>query len=216
MELAGVEPASKHGDHTLSTCLVLLVFRDLPAAEQANRSLVPDFLVVRPEQSSDQPWIPCASWSGWNGAWPPGRRPVPEPGSGIKPELLYSLRQRERNYIRQLLFCDTVQATCHHTLHAYIPPLMLSKPCQPLMMSQIVSIPDFPQTGSPLRHCRATLTSDWLIDSFTGLKYSGNIDLPVCTFFAKIQFWSLSWKSLSNNRKLSTKIRPFDDEVKPV
>jgi hypothetical protein len=30
-------------------------------------------------------------------AGPPGRRPVPVPGTGIKPELLYSLRQRERN-----------------------------------------------------------------------------------------------------------------------
>ena len=65
VELAGVEPASKHDDHMLSTCLVLLVFRDLPAAEQANRPLVPDFLVIRPEQSSDQPRIPCASLPGW-------------------------------------------------------------------------------------------------------------------------------------------------------
>ena len=41
VELAGVEPASKHGDHTLSTCLVLLDFRDLSAAEQPNMPLVP-------------------------------------------------------------------------------------------------------------------------------------------------------------------------------
>ena len=137
VELAGVEPASRHGDHTLSTCLVLLVFRDLPAAEQANRPLVPDFLVIRPEQSSDQPRIPCASLPGWIRAWPPGRRPVPEPGSGIKLKLLYSLKQRERNYIRQLLFCNTVQGTRHHILHAYIPPLMLSKPGQPRNLMQI-------------------------------------------------------------------------------
>ena len=131
MELAGVEPASRHGDHMLSTCLVLLHFRDLSAAEQPNKPLVPVFLVIRPEQSSDQPRIACASLSGWIRAWPPGRRPVPVPGTGIKLKLLDSLKQRERNYIRQLLFCDTVQATRHHTLHAYIPPLMLSKPNQP-------------------------------------------------------------------------------------
>ena len=40
VELAGVEPASKHGSHTLSTCLVLLDFRDTSAAEQPNMPLV--------------------------------------------------------------------------------------------------------------------------------------------------------------------------------
>jgi hypothetical protein len=29
------------------------------------------------------------------------------------------------------LFCDSVKVTRHHTLHAYITPLMLSKPGQP-------------------------------------------------------------------------------------
>ena len=43
VELAGVEPASKHGSHMLSTCLVLLDFRDRPAAEQPNLSLDPLF-----------------------------------------------------------------------------------------------------------------------------------------------------------------------------
>ncbi len=52
VELAGVEPASKHDDHMLSTCLVLLVFRDLPAAEQPNRPLVPVGFTVGAEQSS--------------------------------------------------------------------------------------------------------------------------------------------------------------------
>jgi len=108
VELAGVEPASKHGDHMPSTCLVLLDFRDLSAAEQPNKPLVPEFLTIRPEQSSGQPRIPCASLSGWIRAGPPGRRPVPVPCTGIKLKLLHSLKQRERNCIRQLLFCDTV------------------------------------------------------------------------------------------------------------
>ena len=43
----------------------------------------------------------------------------------------YSLMLRERNCFRLLLFCDTVKVTRHHTLHAYITPLMLSKPSQP-------------------------------------------------------------------------------------
>jgi hypothetical protein len=52
VELAGVEPASKHGDHMLSTCLVLLDFRDISAAEQPKMSLVPVCFAVRSELSS--------------------------------------------------------------------------------------------------------------------------------------------------------------------
>jgi hypothetical protein len=53
VELAGVEPASKHGSHTLSTCLFLLDFRNLSAAEQPNRSLVPVCFAIGSEQPSD-------------------------------------------------------------------------------------------------------------------------------------------------------------------
>ncbi len=53
VELAGVEPASSQGDHMLSTCLVLLVFRDLSAAEQPNMPLFPVCFILRPEQPSD-------------------------------------------------------------------------------------------------------------------------------------------------------------------
>jgi len=53
VELAGVEPASKHGNHTLSTCLFLLDFRDRSAAEQPNLSLVPVCFAVGPERPSD-------------------------------------------------------------------------------------------------------------------------------------------------------------------
>ena len=53
VELAGVEPASKHGSHMLSTCLVLLDFRDLSAAEQPNLSLFPVCFAIGPEKPSD-------------------------------------------------------------------------------------------------------------------------------------------------------------------
>ena len=53
VELAGVEPASKHGSHMLSTCLFLLNFRDLSAAEQPNLSLVPVYFAIGSEQPSD-------------------------------------------------------------------------------------------------------------------------------------------------------------------
>ena len=76
VELAGVEPASRHNGHMLSTCLVLLDCREKSAAEQPNLTVVPVFLVIRPEQSSDQPRIACASLSGWIRALPPGRRLV--------------------------------------------------------------------------------------------------------------------------------------------
>ena len=79
VELAGVEPASRQGDHMLSTCLFLLNCRDMSAAERPNISLVPVFLAVQPEQSSGQPRIACASLSGWIRALPPGRRLVTTP-----------------------------------------------------------------------------------------------------------------------------------------
>jgi hypothetical protein len=49
VELAGVEPASKHGSHMLSTCLFLLDFRDRSAAEQPNQTLFPVCFAFRPE-----------------------------------------------------------------------------------------------------------------------------------------------------------------------
>jgi hypothetical protein len=55
----------------------------------------------------------------------------------------YSLMLRERNCFRLLLFCDTVQVTRHHTLHAYITPLMLSKPCQPHVVLESAKIHNF-------------------------------------------------------------------------
>jgi hypothetical protein len=53
VELAGVEPASKHGSHMLSTCLFLLDFRDLSAAEQPNLPLFPVCFAIGSEQPSD-------------------------------------------------------------------------------------------------------------------------------------------------------------------
>jgi len=53
VELRGVEPRSKHGSHTLSTCLFLLDFRDLSAAEQPNLPLFPVCFAVGSEQPSD-------------------------------------------------------------------------------------------------------------------------------------------------------------------
>ena len=49
VELAGVEPASRHGDHTLSTCLFLLDCRDPSGAEQPNETLFPVCFAVRSE-----------------------------------------------------------------------------------------------------------------------------------------------------------------------
>ena len=53
VELAGVEPASKHGSHMLSTCLFLLHFRDMSAAEQPNLPLFPVCFAIGSEQPSD-------------------------------------------------------------------------------------------------------------------------------------------------------------------
>jgi hypothetical protein len=52
VELAGVEPASRQGDHMLSSCLALLGFHDRSGAEQPNMPLVPVGFTFRPEQPS--------------------------------------------------------------------------------------------------------------------------------------------------------------------
>ena len=151
MELAGVEPASKHGDHTLSTCLFLLVFRDLSAAEQPNKSLVPVFLVFRPEQSSDQPRIPCASLSGWIRAWPPGRRPVPAPVPGLSLSYLIRLSSESviwfASYCFVTLFKERVTTSCMLTYHPSCcqnqvsprseKPAFFSFPCSLLTVSTV-------------------------------------------------------------------------------
>ena len=53
VELRGVEPRSKHGNHMLSTCLSLLDFRDRSAAEQPNLPLFPVCFAIGSEQPSD-------------------------------------------------------------------------------------------------------------------------------------------------------------------
>ena len=53
VELRGVEPRSKHGSHMLSTCLFLLDFRDMSAAEQPNLPLFPVCFAIGSEQPSD-------------------------------------------------------------------------------------------------------------------------------------------------------------------
>ena len=52
VELRGVEPRSKHGNHMLSTCLSLLDFRDRSAAEQPNPPLFPVCFTIGSEQPS--------------------------------------------------------------------------------------------------------------------------------------------------------------------
>jgi len=67
VELAGVEPASKHGSHTLSTCLFLLDFRDLSAAEQPNLPLFPVCFAVGRNNLQTSPGLrasPCRVGSG--------------------------------------------------------------------------------------------------------------------------------------------------------
>ena len=52
VELRGIEPRSRQGDHMLSSCLALLGFRDRSGAEQPNMPLVPVGFTFRPEQPS--------------------------------------------------------------------------------------------------------------------------------------------------------------------
>ena len=107
MELAGVEPASKHGTNALSTCLVLLIFRDLPDAKQPNLSLVP---VISPSGRNCLQAIPVLLAPPYRVGTGKFRRETSRPDLlvEIKLRLLYSPKQRERKYFRLLLFCDSV------------------------------------------------------------------------------------------------------------
>jgi hypothetical protein len=97
VELRGIEPRSKHGSHTLSTCLVLLDFRDLSAAEQPNMPLVSVFFNRQIETlirlAPDCVRLLVGLDQGMTA------RETSRPGTcaGIKLKLLCSLKQRERN-----------------------------------------------------------------------------------------------------------------------
>ena len=83
--------------------------------------LISCYFTIGAEKSSGYPWFPCVSISGWLRAWPPGKRPVPVPGTGKSITYCYSVTLREQSYLRHLKSCNTVyraalpHSACLHT-----------------------------------------------------------------------------------------------------
>ena len=105
VELVGFEPTSKQGNHTLSTRLfqpsVFVHWQDLdhqpmpyPLKFHSASGATPNYFRFI-----------CTALSAGFGTTASERCLVPLPCNGIKPEIYYtSIRQRERNFFRQLIF----------------------------------------------------------------------------------------------------------------
>ena len=105
VELVGFEPTSKQGNHTLSTRLfrpAIFVHWQDPDHQPMPYPL--KFHLVS-EASLNYFRFICTALSAGFGTTASERCLVPLPCNGIKPEIYYtSIRQRERNFFRQLNF----------------------------------------------------------------------------------------------------------------
>ena len=105
VELVGFEPTSKQGNHTLSTRLfrpAIFVHWQDPDHQPMPYPL--KFYLVS-EASLNYFRFICTALSAGFGTTASERCLVPLPCNGIKPEIYYtSIRQRERNFFRQLNF----------------------------------------------------------------------------------------------------------------
>ena len=104
VELAGIEPASKQGNHTLSTRLfqplIFVLWQDLDHQPQP----YPLNFHLATEALQGYSRFTCTAWPKNFGTTAFERCLVPLPSSGIEPVTYCdSVRQRERNYFRQLI-----------------------------------------------------------------------------------------------------------------
>ena len=106
VELEGIEPSSAQGNHTLSTCLfqpsIFEVWQDL------DHQSYPYPLKFHPCNEAYMNYFrfACTAWSTRFGTTSVERCPVPAPCAGIKLIYCTSIKQRERSYFRQLIFCS--------------------------------------------------------------------------------------------------------------
>ena len=105
VELVGFEPTSKQGNHTLSTRLFRpSVFVHWQDPDHQPMPYPLKFYLVS-EASLNYFRFICTALSAGFGTTASERCLVPLPCNGIKPEIYYtSIRQRERNFFRQLNF----------------------------------------------------------------------------------------------------------------
>ena len=133
VELEGVEPSSKQGNHTLSTCLfqpsVFELRQDLDHQPQ------PYPLKLHPDGEAHQDYFRFnrTAWPKSFGTTAFERCLVPSPGDRIKPVIYCtSIRQRERSCFRQINFWPSmIREYTVFTPHAYVPSQPAVKSSQP-------------------------------------------------------------------------------------
>ena len=134
VDLEGVEPSSKQGNNKLSTCLSSLRFSCVGKTKATNPRLILFIsfrLQGRPELSSIYPHFLIIGLE----ATAAGKCLVSVPCTGIKFNLLYSIKQQERSYFRQLVVWDPrFTSRFLNARHAYISVLPAVKTKQPLIV----------------------------------------------------------------------------------
>lgn len=105
VEMPGVEPGSKRGSNTLSTCLAKTWFSSNSWIEATDCCLSFLSFAKAPKQGFHYSRFTCTAESGRFRTVAPGRCLVPAPGAGIKCNLLSRITQQERSYFRQLKVC---------------------------------------------------------------------------------------------------------------
>ena len=106
VELEGIEPSSAQGNHTLSTRLfqtaIFEVWQDLDHQSYPYPLKFHPSIEVYPSYFR----FACTAWPTRFGTTSVERCPVPSPSDGIKLIYCTSIKQRERSYFRQLIFCS--------------------------------------------------------------------------------------------------------------
>ncbi len=131
--MPGIEPGSKRGSNTLSTCLAPTWFSSNDWIRATDHYL--SFLIFAkvPKQNLHYSRITCIAESGRFRKIAPGQCLVPAPGAGIKCNLHCRITQQERSYFRQLIVCPlrflSQQTKLSMLTYLFYP---LSKPVIPI------------------------------------------------------------------------------------
>jgi len=127
VELAGVEPASRQGDHMLSTCLSCLDCREWPGGRQPNHTVSP---LISPSGRRDHQAIPelrALPDRVGTGHHRPGNVSSQHLVPGLSITYLVRLRSKSVVILACCCFETQVKEMRHPTLHAYIPPRLAVK-----------------------------------------------------------------------------------------
>ena len=127
VELAGVEPASRQGDHMLSTCLSCLDCRKWPGGRQPNHSLSPLFSPSGRRNHQTIPELRALPYRVGTGHHRPGNVSSQHLVPGLS--ITYLVRLRSKSVVILASYCCETQVIemRHPTLHAYIPPRLAVK-----------------------------------------------------------------------------------------